>query len=221
MSTFLELAKQLRQETGTSGIGPTTVVDQVGTLKKLVDNLAEAEYIIATLWSDWNFLWKQWTPSASTNTVHDTPSDIGRYDKESFYFTVGTDEQALTYIPYKEWRKSYRDSEDGTPDMYTIRPDMKVVIEPPPESSGSLTADYWKSPVKMEEDADTPSIPERYERVILEQAKYLFFGEMYDIERKTEALNLFNALLPKLEAAELPDREDGFAQGNLGSIEVI
>ena len=193
MSTFLELSKQLRQELGVSGVGPTTVIDQVGTLKKICDCLVEAEYFVSTLWSDWNFLWKQWAPTASTDTTNDAPDDIGRYDIESFYFTVGTDETELTYLPYKEYRAYYRDSETATPDIFTIRPDKKVVLEPPPEASGSLTADYWISPVKMTVDASESSIPERYERVFLEYAKYMFAVQYKDTELETALRHAKNA----------------------------
>ena len=140
MSTFLELAQQLRQELGVSGTGPTTVVSQVGTLKKVCDCIIEADYMIAILWADWNFLWKQWTPSATVSATYSAPSGLGKYDKESFYFSI--DDTCLTYVPYKKWRESYRDSDTGTPDMFTIKPDNSVVLEPPPDTVGSLTADY-------------------------------------------------------------------------------
>ena len=73
----------------------------------------------------------------------------------------------------------------------------------------------------MSLSTDTSSIPERYERLILEQAKHMFAVQFKDTELAEQSLFLFKTLLTKLESAELPDREDGFSQGNQGRIEVV
>ncbi len=221
MSTKLELAQQLRQELGVTGNAdtPTSTVGQIGTLKKICDCLTEAEYFVSTLWNDWNFLWKQHAPSTTTDSVIDAPSDIGTYDKESFYFTI-VDEEPLTFVTYKEYRSDYRDSEDGTPCIFTIRPDKKIILEPPQDATGTLVCDYWHSPVKMDGDSATPTIPERFERVFLEYAKYMFAVQFKDMELEQQSLALYKAALLKLESAELPDREDGNSQAFQGRITV-
>lgn len=68
MASYLELCKQLRQECGIPGTGPTTVANQSGELKRVVDWVAQAYTDICALHANWKFL-------RSTATVTTSASD--------------------------------------------------------------------------------------------------------------------------------------------------
>lgn len=65
MSTFLQLAQKLRQETTDSGTGPSTVTGQTGELARFVSWIADAWQEIQSEREDWLFARKSFT----VNTV--------------------------------------------------------------------------------------------------------------------------------------------------------
>lgn len=219
MSTFLQLVQQLYRELGLSGTVPTTVVFQTNIRRRAVDWIAEADYETQSKWNDWNFMWAQWSTGTVTGTANyaaPTSPAVGRYDVESFYIDrISDDFQHLSVIPYKDWRRDYRNGvkTNGLPEMFTILPDKSVTLEPPPDSSSyTLTADYWKKPTKMTVDADTSEVPVEFERIIIARAKVMYAEHFKDLEMLQMAGAEYATLLKQLEAAELPDRQDRVSQ---------
>lgn len=214
--TFLALVQQFYREMGYSGVVPTTVVSQTSQKRKAVDWIAEAEYLINTRWADWMYLWTQWSQGTTSGTAnYSAPSDIGTWDKESFYLNYTADTyQQLTYIPYKEWREDWRQGTktNTLPDQFTILPDKSITLEAPPDDSYTLTADYWKSPTKMTTDTETSPIPDRFERIIIVRAKLIHAEHFGDMPLYQQALLEYNELLDRLEADQLPDRYDRHSQ---------
>ena len=85
--TFLELCQTVRQEVGVSGTGPTTVLNQEGQLKVIIDFVADSDFQIQILWEDWEFLWAQYSSTLSTGVAAPAvakPTDLGTWDMRSF-----------------------------------------------------------------------------------------------------------------------------------------
>lgn len=128
---------------------------------------------------------------------------------DSFYldYTTATHKH-LTVLDYKIWRRDYRQGvkTNQQPDSVVILPDLSLKLEGPPDDVYSLTADYWKRPVKMTANSDTSPIPEEYERIIIARTK-IFYGES---EAAGEVLASgqveYDDLLDKLEAKYLPNQ---------------
>ena len=110
--TFLELCQTVRQEVGVSGTGPTTVLNQEGQLKVIVDFVADSDFQIQILWEDWEFLWAQYSSTLSTGVAAPAvakPTDLGTWDMRSFYLDYTTNESAfLAPLSYIDWRSNYR-----------------------------------------------------------------------------------------------------------------
>jgi len=204
--TYLQLCQKLIRDLGLSNT-LTTVAGQTGMNQKIVDWVADADEQIQSLWSDWNFLWSQF----STNTIagireYSKPSDFGTWDESSFYLDYSTDDYVhLTRLDYLKWREIYRQGtqENDEPNQFIITPSDNIYLEPVPDGVYTLTADYWKTPTRMSANTDTSPIPDRFERIILAQAK-IFYSEHDEFPTVYElALKEYASLISKLEAAEL------------------
>ncbi|RLC09555.1 MAG: hypothetical protein DRI24_21580, partial [Deltaproteobacteria bacterium] len=53
---FLQLCKRLRQEAGLTGSGPSTVVDQTGISKQIVDWVNTAYVDVLSQHANWHFM---------------------------------------------------------------------------------------------------------------------------------------------------------------------
>lgn len=207
-STFLELCVAARRACGISGSGPTAVTGQVGDYERVVEWVALADQEIQSRWIDWDFMFAQFSTSTVIGTAAvSAPSDIGTWDVESFYlnYTVATNKK-LALLDYKSWRKDYRQGvkTNSKSSNIVIKPDLSLVLESPPDAVYTLTADYWKRPVKMVLSSDTSLIPEEYERIIVSRVK-MMYGEDQEISMMRTAAELeFNLLMLALMGKYLP-----------------
>ena len=212
-STFLQFCQTVRRECNVSGSGvPVAVTGQTGILEKIVGWVADADQETQGRWFDWDFLH---VSTWSHNTIADTPtvaapSDLGVWDRESFYLDYSTaDNKQLSVLDYKEWRRDHRQGvqTSQSPDSVVILPDNSLRLQSPPDDVYSLSADYWKRPVKMVNNTDTSPIPEEYERIIVARAK-IFYGEMQSVGEILASGQIeYDDLLDKLESKYLPDQK--------------
>ena len=56
---FLQIAQRIRQEMGTGGLGPSTLLSQFGEDKQYTDWTREAYIDVLNYARDWDFLWKE------------------------------------------------------------------------------------------------------------------------------------------------------------------
>lgn len=207
-STFLELCKAARRACDISGTGPVSVIGQTGELENLVEWVALSDQETQSRWFDWDFLH---VPTWTTNTIIGVatviaPDNIGTWDEESFYlnYTAATNVN-LSVVDYREWRKTSRQGVkvNSTPSWVVIKPDLSLVLEPPPVAVYSLSADYWRRPVKMVNNTDTSLIPEEYERIIVSRVKMMYAEFSGSSVLLSSAQIEFDDLLDKMEAKYL------------------
>lgn len=214
MSTYLQLCQYVAAQANITGDGLSGVTNQTGDYARVVRWVADADESIQLAFSDWKFLWKQWTQAVTANdNDYAVPTDLGVFDLESFYMDYSTDSyQWLEYKPYEEYRIDDRNGTvaTGDPTEFTIRPDNAyVILIPKPTENGSLTADYWKKPTRLAANSDESAIPSRFHRLIEIEALALYaaereanvFIERFAIERAE--------LWAKLKAAQLDGQEHG------------
>lgn len=211
-STFLQLCQTVRRECRIAGSGPTAVTGQTGVLDRVVNWVADADQELQGRWFDWDFLHvTTWSHSTVANTATvAAPADLGVWDRESFFLDYTTaNHKNLPVIDYKKWRTLLRQGVKTSqkPDNVIILPDNSLILEAPPDDVYSLTADYWKRPVKMTGPTDTSPIPEEYERIIVARAK-IAYGEGESVgEILASGQVEYDDLLDKLESKYLPDQK--------------
>lgn len=206
--TYLEMCKKLRRECGIQGSGPTTVTGQTGLLQKLVDWIADANDEICAMWFDWDFLWSEFSESTIVSTPTITaPSDLGVWDRSSFYLDYATaDYRHLCEQPYKTYRDFLAKGTriNDKPSFFSVKPDGDIVLDPPPDAIYSLTSEYWKTASSLSANTDESLIPARFQRIVIARAK-MFFAEHENAPEVMQGAQLeYNALLPNLEASQLP-----------------
>lgn len=211
MSTLLQLVNQAKLEIGVEGAALTTVAGHTGMPAKLVNWTIETDYFIQSMNFDWDFLWTQFTENTvAGDPDHSKPADLSIWDRESFWIDYTTDEAIqLNVEEYRAYRDSMRSGVkvNDTPTTIIVLPTKNLKLEPPPDAVYSLTADYWKKPVKMSADSDEPLIPVQYERIIIARVK-MYFAEEQEVPGLYQIAQVeYDALLDRLTAHELPEQE--------------
>lgn len=209
--TFLQLVQQLYRELKFSGTVPSSVSGQTGQKNEVCFWIAEADKQIQTLWSDWNFLWRQWEHSTVVGTAnYSNTNTVGMWDNDSFVLDYDTDTYyTLKYMDYRNWRDTLRNGSktNTVPRYVTVLPDKSIIIDPPPDDVYTITADYWIAPEKMENDSDTSVIPVKFERIIIARAK-MMYAEAYEDNSLAQAAGAeYSLLLSKLQGEEHPGNE--------------
>jgi hypothetical protein len=215
---FLQLAQRLRQETGTSGAGPSTVTNQIGDYKRLVDWINLAYQEIQNKWLDWKFLWAEGEITVVTTTRdYDLPTDCAMLNEDSVYLAG----KKLEYVPYDLFRRD-KDSWDqpGEPSHFTLLPNDTFRLLPTPVvTGGTVRFEYQRSGMQMVANDDSPLIPPRYHDTIIWRAK-MFWAEFEhaDAEYRAALQNFQQAML-RLEANQAPTRE--YAHGRVLGADIV
>jgi hypothetical protein len=207
--TFLELCKATRQECGIQGNDqPASVTGRTGLLKRVVDWVRDADEYIQRLHPDWDFLWAEYTEDTITGLADLTaPTDIGHWDRESFAVGHGTsDGRPLAVMSFRELRSNHSAKEQNTPTRICILPDKNLRLEYPPDGEYEIYANYWKAPVRMSDNTDTPLFPEEFQRAIIARAKMWFFEDTEALELYQAAEKEFRETIRMLEADQLADQ---------------
>jgi len=207
--TFLELAKAVRQECGVQGTGPAAVTSQSGLLLKIVDWTANADLLVQSLHPDWNFLWAEYTSDTSVDSVSLTkPDDFGMWDKESFGVARGVATgRPLSVVSYKEWRSNFSLKTNAAPYSLCIMPDGNLSLSAPADAVYSIYGNYWEDTTLLTANADTPSYPVKYQRVIITRAKMWYFEYVESTTQWEQAKKEYDEVLKKLEGYALPNQQ--------------
>lgn len=184
MSTFLQLCQKVRQECGIAGDGPSSVLNQVGSLKKIVDRTARAWVDIQTSRPYWKFLRNQLTfATVIGQRTYSVVNDLGvttldKFDRTNtyLYLTSTADEKQLTWMPYDQFRNRYRTYPSGRPTTITEQPSRVLAFEHTPDAIYTVTLDYWMTPELLSDNSDVPSIPEHFQDIIVWKAVMMFAG---------------------------------------------
>jgi hypothetical protein len=207
--TFLELCQITRQECGIQGQGPVTVVGQSGILKKVIDWVAKADVFIQSKYGDWDFLWSEFRENTTTNSRDIAkPANLGLWDRESFAVDYGTDDgKPLSLVDYKTDRRDTGLRQSNPPSDLVILPDGNLRLCCPADGVYEIYANYWKNPVVMAANTDTPLYPARFHWAAVERAKMSFFADQEAFELYKEAKLRFDDWMEKLEGNQLPGQQ--------------
>lgn len=215
--TFLELVQALHRESGAGGPPPSTVVNQIGEANRLVNWVRDADEQIQERWHDWRFLWSDdfsATTTAGTATIS-VPDTVADWDRDTFKING---DQKMVVEDYFDVRGSiFYTDQQMQPYRVIIRPDdNNLQLDPVPDDAYTITADYYRKPVKLQNDSDVSRIPERFHRAIIGQA-LLFYGSYENSEDVVaNAKFILEDMMKALEANQRPkSRENLLGAGSL------
>lgn len=206
---YLQLCQLVRQECGIQGQGPSSVLNQTGLLKKVVEWVRDADLYVQTLHADWDFLWKEFTDDSAISSDEITkPSDLGMWDRESFGLDRGTaDGRSLSIIDFKEWRKNFNEKTNQPPYQVTIIPNNNLRFMQPSDGIYEVYANYWQKSVLLAANEQEPLISERFQRIIVAKAKMYFFEDRESFTQMQTAEKEFTQWLTQLEGYALPGQQ--------------
>ena len=200
------------------------MTNQRGLLLRVVEWVRDADMIIQSLHSDWNFLYSEF--KRDTIVGNDTilkPDDLGIWDRESFAVDRGTEQgRALNLIDFTQWRNNNNLKTNGDAETITIEPNGNLRLSNPSASTNEIYAGYWKSPTLLTNNTDEPPYPKRFQRVIVARAKMFFFEDQEAWNNYQSAEKEFSEWLGKLKSHSLPGQQEfGQTQPELMAVRTI
>ena len=196
---YLELCQRLVRETGAGDTGPTSVVGQVGDMRRIVDWVNDAWLKIQSMRQDWAWMWASGSSTLTANTNLITlPATVETIER------VSLGQSYLQRLTHDEMADAYREVTSGEPSAFAIRPDGKLAFNAKPTTDKTVTYEYYNRPVSMIQNFDVPGMPERYHMLVVYAAlrDYSLFDEALELEKK--ALLGYEMMLADLERDQLP-----------------
>lgn len=206
--TFLEMCQAVFRESGISSSATLSgVVAQSGMNQNIVTAVNNASLSIQGKFTDWKFLWKEWTQAldigANTGAYNEyaPPADIGQFVYRDD--AIRLDGNPISILDYEQARLVAQSTATGTPSFAVIMPNGRVRMSPIPVAAGTLVAEYYSAPVAMTQNADTSPIPAAYHRAIITLALSNIAAGLEDWENFKKFSGEHQIEMTKLEAAQL------------------
>ena len=226
MTTFLNLAKQVRQESEIAGTGPTAVTSQTGQLKRVVDWAINAWKDIQLRHPNWRFMRHSFTVNtvASDDTYASadctdstTATAIARFsrwwvddleDRPKCYLSSGGvgGEYWLIYIPWEQFKVLYKKGtqNNGQPIHITVDNAENIVLGPKPDAVYVVSGDFQRGVQVLAADGDIPDMPTNYHDLIVYRAIEKYGANSVAPEIFTRARLEGNRIMRALEMSQLP-----------------
>jgi hypothetical protein len=218
MATFLELARAVLRESGTTDAGNlTSVAGNTGRLAKVVHWTADAWIRIQNRHAAWRWLRGEWQGTITAGTARYTADDLGAarfaewiagVDTTTLYDpAVGvSDEGVIRPVPWEQWRRRWdRGQQDqNRPVEYAISPANELCFGPIPNASYVVRGEYRKAPQVLEANGDVPEMPARFHDVIVWYALLLLAEHDEGMVQAGAAARRYATTLADLERDQLP-----------------
>lgn len=222
MSTFLQLAQKLRQETVDSGTGPSTVVSQAGESGRFVQWIIDAWTELQQERENWRWMRKSFTLATVASTAaysygscNDTVTAVAiarfaawyRQTFKCYLASAGVgSEYPLIWLDWDHFRRIYQygTQNNGQPVHFSENPLQQIVLGPVPDAVYTVSGDYQIGPQILAADADEPEFPSRFHNLIVYEAMKKYGGNRIAPEAMLRAIAEGGILRDALEMTQLP-----------------
>lgn len=215
--TFLELCQMLRQEDQVAGSGPSSVANQTGENKSLVDWVRNSWTEIQLLHPNWLWLNGSFSFTTTTEQFSYTPVQAGiaarfnSWDTRSIrIFQTSLGDSNSTPLPFHDY-VMYRDyyltntQSPGRPVISSVSPSLSLLIGPKPNAIGyTVIGEYRKGIQPLLADGDSPEMPADYHMMIVYKALMKYARSEAAAEIYEDAKKEFDAYKFRLELNQLP-----------------
>lgn len=183
MSTFVQLANEMRSLSGVQGTGPADVTTAVNIELKIVNYIINAWIDIQSNAKRWKWMQLDYLPvggnplqSIATTSdyvlsgVHETRTGTFR----SYLTATGTSgRQPMIWVPWNRYRATYdmtTQTSDDRPLVVTRRPNGDLRFYPTPDAVYSLEFEYMKTAQVLAVNTDVPEMPSEFHQLIVYEA---------------------------------------------------
>lgn len=203
---FLELCQRVRQESGISGTGPESVLNQKAILQKVVEWVRQADLDIQRLHGDWFFLWRMGTANLTAGVASYSGQSLGLTGSLQDLLVLEINGYPLRRYSWKQYKAARYQITGlpGTPSCYTVRPDNMILVSPAPRENMAATAEYSIEIQPMVDDGDFSLIPEKFHDVILQKALMYYASNEEDNSLYQVASMRYENALSELANDQLP-----------------
>jgi hypothetical protein len=172
---YLQLCQNVCQEVGINEI--PSVTGQTGDAARIVNWVKNAWLEVQGASAEWNFLWKRVAFDSTAGVKQYTPavSDVNVWDTQ--YFTLfkksegESTETALIVMPHHEFKREDVGTHDNQrPTHLIVVPNGDLILYPTPDDVYTVQLAYWKHPVELAANTDTPAIPSYLHSMIVDKA---------------------------------------------------
>lgn len=219
---FLELINRTRDECGVSGPPLSTAQNLTGEAARIKNWVNAAWVDLQTAEEDWLFMRDTVQFNTTAGKQFYTSDEAGlnsfsNWKRDSFRASsLGSDyrdEQLLNYMEWATFRNLYQYSNmrhtQQRPVVVTIDPAKKLGFGAIPNNEYVIVGEYYKAPESMAQDADTPSIPERFQMMIVYKAMTYYAGYEAAPEVLARGQQEYNRLMNRLLIDQLPTMTSG------------
>lgn len=215
---YLQLCQGIVSELGLSGGSPTTLSAVTGNTILELNNVTrwihDSALQLDNLWQDWKYLWNQYTGSALAGAqtlpapTGTPPPIVQLWDINKVrYRATGTTQlwQPVSYYSRSDLLLMF-DPDNAVPTApqgFTIQPDNTFFFGAPFDVGYDFKTEFWRRPIELLANADTPSMPPQYHRIILCRAAVMY-GNREDAPEIINGLETeYIDMLDKLQSDQL------------------
>lgn len=222
---FLQLINRTRVECGVSGAANALPTAQglTGESARIASWVNAAWNDVQTAKEDWQWMREPFQFNTVTQQQIYTPTEVGvgatfgNWKRDSFRCSsVGqnyADEQLLNYMEFTTFRNLYQYRNMrftyARPVVVTITPEKNLGFGSIPDQPYVIVGEYYTAPVAFSADSDTPTIPERFQMIIVYRAMMYYGGFEAAPEVYARGEAEFKRLMNRLEIDQLPTLVSG------------
>jgi hypothetical protein len=211
---FLKIAQGIRQECGIPGVGPTSLANQTGEMKRVVDWMDRAYEDIQSAHTTWEFLRGEFSfqtvaGTAEYGVTQHGVNDISEWAFDTFrcYLTVD-DEQYLEFYLYDDFRDTWKigtqRARSGRPSCFTIKPNNVIMFDCVPDAAYTIVGDYYKLPVARGSESDSPVFPEQYHVGVIWRALMYFGTYAAEPDKYGVGSDEYQRVMRRMASTQLP-----------------
>ena len=204
---FLELCKKTRHESRVTGSGPSTVVNQVGILRDIVEAVNDAWLELQHFHNEWRFMerTRDVVFAQSVDAYHFGDLGISDFKSLKAIYVGGEKLSELSWDEYIALKVSDGAPQQGHVAQYTLDPSDRIVFYPRPVTATQSTIQYFSQPQRFEKNSDIPSIPDAYQGAIYWRAVMDLAANESDTVIYQKASDKYTFELDRLQSDYLPD----------------
>lgn len=213
---LLELVNRVRLECGVSGPQLMNLASASLETQRIRNWVIDSWRDVQTMKDDWHFMQKsfQFATVAQQQTYAPAQAGVGDFSSwkiNSFRCARETslvDEQLLAYMLYDQFRNLYQYGPTRTnfarPSVFTVTPQKSLAFGANPDAAYQIVGEYYKTPVMLSLDTDTPEFPVRFHMLIVYMAMKHYGAYESAPEVYQRGSELANQMLSELMINELP-----------------
>lgn len=203
---FLELCRRVREDSGVSGDGPTSVTGQRGILQRIVNWVKKANDEIQLHQDDWLFLHYFGTKQLVAGQSDYPLTTLGIPSLRTLARVVinGRPVSIADYRDFISTVEKDTNPQNGQPYMATLTPDKRLLFYPAPSADMPVNIQGHRNPTTLTANTDVPIIPVEYHESIVARALMFYADYEEDIYRYQRAAMEYDEWLRRMGETQLP-----------------